>query len=124
MAEKLYEIAEVQDVSRLRCKRFVAHVVVFTKDKQELSEIIQEVTKEIKVNNEDYCLPLTLKKFGDSPAHAVRLYLHYEKINNLIGQSMWLDYDAKDIILPKPLVYNDEIEDIGVAWFNLEGIVW
>lgn len=116
MIERQYEIIEVQDVSRLKAKRFVAHIKVFTKDKPELLEIINEVTAKIKTDNEEYCIPMTIKKFGSSPAHVVHLYLHFEKNDNLIGQSMWMDYEAKDVSLPKPLVYNDEIKDIGVAW--------
>jgi hypothetical protein len=122
----VYEIVDVQDVSRPRAKRFVAHVVVSTMDKQKVLEIIKEVTKKIRDDNEEYCTEHTIRKFGDSPAHVVRLYVHVRKENedSLIAQSMWMDNNAKDVTLPKPLTCNDEIEDIGVAWFDLEGIVW
>jgi hypothetical protein len=109
MGKKRYEITEVQDVSRPSAKRFVAHITVSAVSKPEILEIIKEVTQQIRNDNDKYCLPNTVKKFGNSPAHVVRLYVHAEN-GNLIVQSMWVDYEAKDVILPKPLTYNDEIE--------------
>lgn len=116
MIEKRYEIFKVQDVSRLKAKRLVAHIKVFTLDKTELRKIISEATAKIKADNDEYCLAMTRKKFGETHAHVVHLYLHYNHDGNLIGQSMWMDYDTEGVTLPKPLVYNDETDGIGVAW--------
>lgn len=110
----MYEITEIQDISRPRCKRFVAHINIQTKDKNTLKRIIREATQNIKYTKE--CSLRTKEKFGDTPAHVVRLYIH--GTSGLIAQSMWVDNTLEDVPLPKPLNYNDYDGDIGIVWLK------
>ena len=108
----MYKIESVQDVSRPRCKRFVAHIIVDYDDKEKVKTAIAEATKAIK-ETDDYSNETTKRKF-DCPAHVVRLYVHFGK--RLICQSMWIDNTLKNVPLPIPLKYNDTIDDIGIVW--------
>jgi hypothetical protein len=96
----MYKILSIQDASRPRCRRFVAHVETDTNDKDKVKAIIYEATNEIQK--------------AKDPAHVVRLYVHYEE--KLICQSMWVNKLFLDAPLPKPLNYNDSIGDIGIVW--------
>jgi len=120
----MYKITEIQDISRPRAKRFVAHIQVHTTNKPLIKKIIQDATETVKRTNQ--CSPRTREKFGDDPAHVVRLYIH--STGGIICQSMWVtdkktfavDHPEEpytvDIRLPKPLNYNDHAGDIGVVW--------
>ena len=44
----MYEITEIQDVSKVRCKRLVAHVRINTNDKPVVKTVIAEATQNIK----------------------------------------------------------------------------
>lgn len=96
----MYEITDIQDISRPRCKRFVAHVNIGSDDKDKIKTAISKATQEIKNNH--------------NPAHVVRLYVHAN--GKLICQSMWVDNTFTDAPLPKPLNYNDSVGDIGIVW--------
>lgn len=96
----MYEITEIQDISRPRCKRYVAHVNVLSTVKEDIKAAISKATEEVK----------TSMKL----AHVVRLYIHANE--KLICQSMWVDKAFTDAPLPKPLNYNDSIDDIGIVW--------
>jgi len=97
----MYEITDIQDVSRPRCKRYVAHVNIPPNlSKSEIKTIILQATQEIR-NKYDVI-------------HVVRLYIHKE--NSLMAQSMWMDKTLTDVPLPKALNYNDSIDDIGIVW--------
>lgn len=98
----MYEIMDVQDISRPRCKRFVAHINVCTDDKDVIKTAILEATKEIR----------TTRK----PTHVVRLYVHAN--GKLVCQSMWVDKTLQDVPLPKPLDYNDYVGDIGIVFIG------
>lgn len=95
----MYEILSIQDVSRPRCKRYVAHIKVDAENKNEIKSAILEATEEIR----------NMKK----PCHVVRLYVHVP--NRPTCQSMWVDKTV-DAPLPIPLNYNDSIYDVGIVW--------
>lgn len=98
----MYKITSIQDVSRPRCKRYVAHVDIASgiETKDEIKTIITQATDEIRNVHK--------------PTHVVRLYVHFD--SKLICQSMWADKTFTDAPLPKPLNYNDSIGDIGIVW--------
>jgi hypothetical protein len=96
----MYKIIEIQDVSRPRCKRFVAHVIVASSDKNEIKTVISQATEDVKASVK--------------LAHVVRLYIHANE--KLICQSMWVDKTFTGAQLPKPLNYNDWNGDIGIVW--------
>ncbi len=106
------KIISVQDISRPRCKRFLAHIEVDVNNKKKVKAVIKEITKMLKVTN-TYASERTKEKF-DCNAHVVRLYVHFGK--KIICQSMWIDKTAEDIPLPLPLEYNDFVDDIGIVW--------
>ena len=116
----MYKITEIQDVSRPRAKRFLAHVTVHTTDKDAIKKIVQEATGIVKYNNAPN------SKFKDELAHAVWLYIHYS--GKLICRTLWvtdkktvlMDKDTEpyflEIQLPKPLEYDELVGDIQVEW--------
>lgn len=107
----MYKITSVQDASRPRCKRFVAHIDVDTEDRDLIKTAILSATAKIR-SSDEYSSELTKQRLS-GPAHVVRLYVHLD--GKLICQSMWMDKTA-DVPLPKPLNYNDFNDDIGIAW--------
>ena len=109
----MYEILRVEDVSRPRCKRFVGHINVNATDKDAIKTVIAEATDNIR-HSKDYDSEATKIKFGDLPAHVVKLYVYSE--SKLLCQSMWVDKEFKDAPLPLPLKYNDSTGDIGIVW--------
>lgn len=119
----MYKITEIQDISRPRCKRFVAHVQINATNKRLIKKIIHDVTQVIKHNKGS---SVTEKKFGDQPAHVVKLYIHSS--SGLLCQSTWVT-DKKqfladhreepysvEIQLPKPQIYDEYEGDIGIVW--------
>ena len=96
----MYEITEIQDVSRPRCKRYVTHIIVSSADKDDVKAAIAKATEEVR------------KSVGT--AHVVKLYVHANE--KLLCQSMWVDNEFADAPLPKPLEYNDWQDDIGIVW--------
>ena len=98
----MYEITEIQDISRPRCNRYVAHVNVPSTVKDEVKSAISKATEEVKTS---------MKR-----AHVIRLYIHASE--KLICQSMWVDKAFTDAPLPIPLNYNDFIGDIGIVWVD------
>lgn len=95
----MYEITEIQDVSKVRCKRLVAHVRINTSDKSVIKTVIAEATQNIK---------------NKHSANVVWLYIH--KDSKMLCRTLWVDKELKDIPLPKPLEYNDWQDDIGIVW--------
>lgn len=110
----MYEILSVQDVSRPCCKRFVAHINTDIADKNGLKSLISDVTERLKFTD-DYSSEVTKQKFK-THAHVVRLYIHIN--SRLKCQSMWVDKTLVDVPLPKPLEYNDFVNDIGIMWLD------
>lgn len=119
----MHKITEIQDISRPRCKRFVAHMQVNTNNKRLIKKIIYDVTQTIKHNKGS---PVTEKRFGDQPAHVVKLYVHGSA--GMLCQSTWVT-DKKtfliehpeepysvEIRLPKPQIYDEYKGDIGIVW--------
>lgn len=96
----MYSITETQDVSRPRCKRYMAHIGIDSDGKDEVKTDILKATEEIKAIH--------------NPCHAVRLYVHIGE--KLICQSMRVDKTFTDAPLPKPLKYNDSVGDVGIVW--------
>jgi hypothetical protein len=116
----MYKITEIQDVSRPRAKRFLAHVTVHTTNKDTIKKIIQEATEIAKHTN------TPSSKFKDELAHAVWLYVHYS--GKLICRTLWvtdkktvlMDEDTEpyflEIRLPKPLEYDELVDNIQIEW--------
>jgi hypothetical protein len=122
----MYEITNIQDVSRPRSKRFIAHIQSHTTSKDLIRKTIQEATEVVKHTSQ--CSSRTKKKFGDEPAHVVWLYIR--GTNGILCRTMWVtdkktftvDHPEKpytvDIRLPKFLDYNDHMGDIGIVWMG------
>lgn len=97
----MYEIMEIQDVSRPLCKRYVAHITVSSAVKENTKTAIKKATEEIKntVN----------------AAHVVKLYVH-DISGKLLCKSMWVDKEFTLAPLPKQLACNDWQDNIGIVW--------
>ena len=111
----MYEIMEVQDISRPRCKRFVAHIKAHMADVDSIKAVISDATEKLKLADQ-YSNEATKQRFGNAPAHVIRLYVYYS--GKLVCQSMWADNTLKDVPLPKPLDYNDYVDDIGIMFIG------
>lgn len=96
----MYQIQEIQDVSRPQVKRYVAHVAVETKGKRKVKRAILEATEQIRRDK--------------SPAHVVWLYVSLK--DKLLCRTMWSDPGKADAPMPKPLDFNDSKGDIGIVW--------
>ena len=96
----MYQIKEIQDVSRPQVKRYVAHVAVETNGRRKVKRAIIEATEQIR---------------RDKPtAHVVWLYVSLN--GKLLCRTMWTDPDKTDAPMPKPLEFNDHKDDIGIVW--------
>ena len=98
----MYQITEIQDVSRPICKRFVAHVVVDKKNKTAIKRMIEDATNEVRAEKK--------------PAHIVWLYVWHK--GKLKCRTMWVDKTFNEAPLPKPLDFNDSQGDIGIMWLK------
>lgn len=96
----MYEIKEVQNLSRPICKRYLAHVEVEKKNKTAVKRDIVGATSEVRKDK--------------VPAHVVWLYVWHE--GKLLCRTAWVDKTFTQAPLPKPLDYNDHEGDIGIVW--------
>lgn len=96
----MFKILEVQDLSRPQCKRYLARVVIDTTNIEEIKSAIETCTEQVR---EHY-----------THVHVVWLYIYNE--NKLLCRTLWVDKTLKDVPLPKPLDYNDQVDDIGLVW--------
>ena len=118
-----YEIKEIGDYCRPRCKRYKATVVLLRDySKDQIKEIIKEVTAKIK-NLNYYESEKTKGWHKEIPAHVVWLYID-TKANftagkmktNWLCRTSWIDMEAKDIVRPEKLGGNDSVDDIEIFW--------
>ena len=96
----MYQITEIQDVSRPICKRYIGHVAVDKKNKTAIKRMIENATNEVRKEKEI--------------AHVVWLYVWLK--GKLKCRTMWVDKTFDEAPLPKPLDFNDHQGDIGVMW--------
>jgi hypothetical protein len=118
-----YEIKEIGDYCRPRCKRYKATVVLLRDySKDQIKEIIKEVTEKIKKMNY-YESEKTKNWWKETPAHVVWLYIDTKAnftVNkmktNWLCRTSWIDMEAIDIVRPEKLGGNDFVDDIEIFW--------
>jgi len=96
----MYKIYEIQDLSRPRCKRYLAHIEVDAIERQSIKQIIERSTQEVR----EKC----------NPAHVVWLYVWHNR--KLLCRTMWEDKTLEDVPMPRALDSNDCIGDIDIMW--------
>jgi hypothetical protein len=97
----MYQVKEVQDVSRPVCKRYIGHIEVDKKNKTNVKRAIVGATNEM------------LKE--KDPCHVVWLYVWHK--GKILCRTMWTDKEFTAAPLPLPLDYNDHEGDIGIVWY-------
>jgi hypothetical protein len=96
----MYQVKEVQDVSRPVCKRYIGHIEVDEKNKANVKRAIVDATNEIRKE--------------ETPCHVVWLYVWHK--DKPLCRTMWIDKEFTEAPLPLPLDYNDHEGDIGIVW--------